>query len=171
MHKTVGMNGRHFRYLPGHSAFGFRRSSYARGGRDQLVLEDAEGGRGRVSRIRVYGAGREVLNELRFLRQLKGFLTPPIDDNIEVRKCNEEAIKMPTNRFRGRCTRHVDVKHHIVRDVVENGVVRINYAKSGEQHADVLTKALGTNSFKMHAFFCLMRGQKEMRCVDTGKFH
>ncbi|CAN0384851.1 unnamed protein product [Ascophyllum nodosum] len=88
-----------------------------------------------------YVALAEVVNELRFLRQVKGFLTPPIDDNIIIREDNEGAIKMATNRFSSRRTRHVGVKQHIVRDAVKNGVVRIHYAKSGEQHADVLTKA------------------------------
>ena len=36
-----------------------------------------------------YVALAEVVNELRFLRQVKGFLTPPIDDNIVVREYNE----------------------------------------------------------------------------------
>ena len=71
-----------------------------------------------------------VVNELRFLRHVKGFLTPPID-NIIIRENNEGAIKMATNRFSSRRTRHVDVKHHIVRDAVESGVVRIHYVKSG----------------------------------------
>ena len=48
MHKTVGIGGRRFRHLPRHSAFGFRRSSDVGGGRDQLVLEDADGDLGRV---------------------------------------------------------------------------------------------------------------------------
>ena len=89
----------------------------------------------------------EVTNELRFVQQVKGFLTPPIDDNIIIREDNGGAIKMATNRFSSRRTRHEDVKHHIVRDAVESGVVRILYVKSGEQHADVLTKALDINTF------------------------
>ena len=32
----------------------------------------------------------EVVNELRFLRPVKGFLTPPIDDNIIIREDNKE---------------------------------------------------------------------------------
>ena len=51
----------------------------------------------------------EVVNELRFLRQVTGFLTPPIDDNIIIREDNEGAIKMATSRFSSRRTRHVDV--------------------------------------------------------------
>ena len=70
-----------------------------------------------------YVALAKVVNELRFLRQVKGFLTPPINDSIIPRENNEGAIKMATNRFSSRRTRHVDVKHHIVRDAVESGTV------------------------------------------------
>ena len=82
---------------------------------------------------------------------MKGFLTSPIDDDVKMRKDNAGAIKMAANRFNGRRTRHVDVKHHIVRDAAESGVVQIHYVKSGEQHTNVLTKALDANTFKMHA--------------------
>ena len=100
-----------------------------------------------------YVALAEVVNELRFLRQVKGFLTPPID-NIIFREDNEGAIKMATNRFSSRRTRHVDVKHHIVHDAVESGVVRIDYVNSGEQHIDVLTKALDITPLKRTRKFC-----------------
>ena len=92
-----------------------------------------------------YVVPAEVVNEIRFLRQVKCFLTPPIDDNIVIREDNQGAIKTATNRFSSRRTRHVDVKHHIVRDAVESGVVQIHYVKSGKQHTDVLTKALDVN--------------------------
>ena len=81
-----------------------------------------------------YVALAEVVKELSFLRQVKSFLTPPIDVNIVMRGDHEGAIKMATNRFSRRHTRHVDVKHHIVHDAVESGVVQIHYVKSGEQH-------------------------------------
>ena len=62
---------------------------------------------------------------------------------------------MVTNRFSSRRTRHVDMKHHVVRDAVESGVVQIHYVRSGEQHTDVQTKALDVNSFETHARFML----------------
>ena len=103
-----------------------------------------------------YVALAEVVNELRFLRQVKkGFLTPPVDDSIVIREDNKGAIKMTTNRFSSRRTRHVDMKHQIVRDAVESGVVRTNYVNSGEQHADVLATALDVNNFETHARFLL----------------
>ena len=102
-----------------------------------------------------YVALAEVVDELRFLRQVNGFLTPLIDDNIIIREDNEGSIKMAANRFSSRLTRHVDGKHHIVRDAVESDVVRIHYVKSGEKHADVLTKALNANTFETPARFSL----------------
>ena len=62
---------------------------------------------------------------------------------------------MVTNRFSSRRTRHVDVKHHIVCDAVEIGVVRIHYVKSGEQQAGVLKKLLDVHSFETYARFLL----------------
>ena len=56
-----------------------------------------------------YVALAEVVNELRFLRQVKDFLTPPIDDNVVIREDNERAINMATNHCSSRRTRHVDV--------------------------------------------------------------
>ncbi|CAN0338681.1 unnamed protein product [Ascophyllum nodosum] len=61
---------------------------------------------------------------------------------------------MTTNRFSSRRTRHVDVKHRIVRDAVESGIVRIHYVMLGEQHADVLTKALDIKRLKRTREFC-----------------
>ena len=101
-----------------------------------------------------YVALAEVVNGLRFLRQVKGFLTPPINDTIIFRGAIEGAIKMATNRFSSRRARH-GRETHIVRDAVKSGVVRIHYVKSGEQHADVLAKALNDNTFETHARFLL----------------
>ena len=69
-----------------------------------------------------YVALAEVVNDLRFLQQVKGFLTPPFDDNIIIREDNEGPIKMATNHFSSRRTKHVDVRHHIVHDAVESGI-------------------------------------------------
>ncbi|CAN0306497.1 unnamed protein product [Ascophyllum nodosum] len=102
-----------------------------------------------------YVALAEVVNELRFLRQVKAFMVPPIDYNIRVHEDNEGAIKMAENRFSSRRTRHIDVKHHMVRDAVDGGIIRVEYVKSREQHADVLTKAIDAKSFERHARFLL----------------
>ena len=102
-----------------------------------------------------YVALAEIANELRFLRQVKAFMVPPNDYNIRIHEDNEGAIKTAENRFSCRRTRHINVKHHMVRDAVDGGMIHVEYVKSGEQHADVLTKAIDAKSFKKHARFLL----------------
>ena len=70
---------------------------------------------------------------------------------ISIMEDNQGAIKMVNNKHSSRRMRHIDVKHHIVRDAVEEGLVRIVYVRSEEQHADILTKALDTRTFELPA--------------------
>ena len=65
---------------------------------------------------------------------------------------------MAENRFSSKRTRHVDIKHHIVRDAIEGRVVDIEHVRSEEQHAEVLTKTLDMKTFERHASF-LMNSQ------------
>ena len=102
-----------------------------------------------------YVALAEIVNELRFLRQVKAFMVPPIDYNIRLHEDNEGVIKMAENRFSSRRIRHIDVEHHMVRDAVDGGLIRVEYVKSREQHADVLTNAIDAKWFEKHARFLL----------------
>ena len=47
------------------------------------------------------------------------------------------------------------MKHHMVRDAVDGGIIRVEYVKPREQYADVLTKAMDAKSFEKHARFLL----------------
>ena len=58
---------------------------------------------------------------------------------------------MANNKHSSRRTRHIDVKHHIVRDAVEDGLVRIIYVGNEEQYADILTNALDMRILKLQA--------------------
>ena len=64
---------------------------------------------------------------------------------------SQNAIKMANNKHSSRRTRHIDVKHHIVRDPVEKGFVRIVNVGSEEQHVDILTNAVNARTFELHA--------------------
>ena len=43
--------------------------------------------------------------------------------------------------------RHIDIKHHLIHDAVDEGKVRVTYVKTEDQHADVLTKSLNNRMF------------------------
>ena len=82
-------------------------------------------------------------------------MVPPIDYNIRVHEDNEGSINMAENRSSSRRTRHIDVKHHMVRDAVDGRIICVGYVKSGEHHAAVVTKAIDAKSFEKHARFLL----------------
>lgn len=39
-------------------------------------------------------------------------------------------------------SKHIDVRHHFVKDLIANNIVKINYLESDKMPADLLTKSL-----------------------------
>lgn len=68
----------------------------------------------------------EMVNERRFLRQVKAFMVLLVDERIRIQKDNEGAEIMAKTRFSSRRTRHADVKNHIIRDAIEGGMIRVH---------------------------------------------
>ena len=68
---------------------------------------------------------------------------------------NEGAIKLAANKHASRETKHIDVKHHLVRDASDARKVRVAYVSSEDQHADLLTKPPDMQKFYKHAKFIL----------------
>jgi hypothetical protein len=53
---------------------------------------------------------------------------------------NQSAIAISRNPVQRRRTRHIDIRHHYVRDLVESAVISLQYCCSAEMIADLLTK-------------------------------
>ena len=97
-----------------------------------------------------------MIKEVLFLRQVQEFVEPPMRVGaVNVFKDNEGAIKLATNKHASRRTKHIDMKHHLVRDVSDAQKVRLAYVRSEDQHADLLTKQLDMQKFYTHAKFIL----------------
>ena len=47
-------------------------------------------------------------------------------------------------------TRHIDIKHHVIRDAIERKEVEIVYVPSEDNTADIFTKALPATTFQRH---------------------
>jgi hypothetical protein len=59
-------------------------------------------------------------------------------------------VKNPVNHSR---TKHIDICHHVIRDLFENKTLNFLYCPSSEMVADVLTKALS----RVPHEFCVQR--------------
>ena len=64
---------------------------------------------------------------------------------------NQGAIALATNPGYHARTKHVDIRHHFVREKVLAGDIKVIYKETEHQLADILTKALGTKRFSTSA--------------------
>ena len=77
-----------------------------------------------------YVALSEVVNEVLFLRQVQEFMGPTVRVGaVSVFEDNEGVIKLATNKHASRGTKHIDVKHHLVRDASDARKVRVAYMR------------------------------------------
>lgn len=63
---------------------------------------------------------------------------------------NQSAIRLTKNPEYHKRTKHIDVRHHFVREKYENHEIEVFYLPSKEQIADIMTKALPKNLFFKH---------------------
>ena len=55
---------------------------------------------------------------------------------------NIAAEKLSKNNIQHGRTKHIDIKHHFIREVVQSKQIEIKHIASSEMLADILTKAL-----------------------------
>jgi hypothetical protein len=61
---------------------------------------------------------------------------------------NKSAISLAKNPVFHDRSKHIDIRYHFIRECVEQGRIDINYIRTNDQLADVLTKALGRLMFQ-----------------------
>ena len=74
----------------------------------------------------------------------------PIQYPITVHVDNIGAIFMAENITTSNRTKHVDIRYHFIKEHVEDGIVKIQFVKSRENHADIFTKNLNGELFEQH---------------------
>ena len=53
---------------------------------------------------------------------------------------NEGALALVKNRQSGARTKHIDIRHHFIRDIWEDGALRVGHIPGDENEADICTK-------------------------------
>ena len=70
-----------------------------------------------------------------------------VEDTLVVYCDNTSAINISKNPVQHSRTKHIDIRHHFIRELVENKTVIIEYVATENQLADIFTKALDSSRF------------------------
>ena len=89
-------------------------------------------------------AAQEAVWIRRLLNEFKNDTNKP----IKMYEDNQSTIHMSHNpRFHGRA-KHIDIKYHYIREQISNKNIVLEYCKSEDMIADILTKGLGKLKFE-----------------------
>ena len=103
-----------------------------------------------------YVALGDAIKELLFLRQVWRFMLP-----INVMPCfpvfedNQGAVQLAQNPVANSNSKHIDVRHHFLRERIRQRDIKVVQVPSKFQHANILTKALAVDLFAFHRKFLM----------------
>ena len=60
---------------------------------------------------------------------------------------NTSAINLSKNPVNHSRTKHIDIRHHFLRDCLEKGLINLEFINTENQIADIFTKPLNENNF------------------------
>ncbi|CAN0157744.1 unnamed protein product [Discosporangium mesarthrocarpum] len=92
----------------------------------------------------------ECKKELLFLQHALALLRPNMGTPCLVLEDNVEPVHLAQNPLSSARSKHIDVRHHFLRDLVGQGVIEITHVPSKDQSADARTKFVELESFRRH---------------------
>lgn len=96
-----------------------------------------------------YVAAATAAREAIWLRKLLSNIKCPCVGATIIKVDNQSAIKLVKNPEFHKRTKHIDIKYHYIREKFAEGSIIIEYVPTEFQKADIFTKALPRNRFKM----------------------
>ena len=98
-----------------------------------------------------YVALAGTIKEVLFLRQVWRFMLPDVGmPCIPVFEGNQGAVQLAQNPITNSNSKHIDVRHHFLTELVGRKDISIIHVPSPFQRADFLTKAILRESFEFH---------------------
>ena len=91
-----------------------------------------------------YMALTDAAKEAIFLHRLLTSLKFDVTDPFLIQTDSDSALKHVKNNINHPRTKHINRRHHYIREVYVNDEVNIEHVPAAEQTADILTKALST---------------------------
>ena len=69
-------------------------------------------------------------------------------DSVPIFCDNTSVINLTKNPVHHSRTKHIDIRHHFLRDHVEKGNITLEHCRTEDQIADIFTKALNREPFE-----------------------
>ena len=95
-----------------------------------------------------YRALSDALNEVIWIVMVLREIGIEVTTPIEFKEDNEAAIKLGQNKMASARSKHIDLRHHVIRYHNEKGTICLSYCPTSKMIADMLTKCLACPSFK-----------------------
>lgn len=105
-----------------------------------------------------YVAATSAACQAIWLRRLLAEVNQEQEGATEIFCDNVAAISMSKNPAFHSRTKHIDIRHHFIRDLVAEGKITLEYCSTHEQVADILTKSLSKEKF---CYFRSMMGVRK----------
>ena len=120
---------------------------------------------------------RRLLNELKVLNLLKvpiscqdeqvhrdlAFASTPTLADLHLSCDNQGALKLAKNPQFHAKTKHIEGKHHFVRERVLEGEIQLKYVNTDDNPANLLTKPLPKHKFEKHRHFIGLRSLQDVK--------
>ena len=97
-----------------------------------------------------YMAISAVCQEVKWIQQLLCELQYDINLPVNIHCDNESAIAISKNDKKHQRTKHIDIRHHYIRDLQKEGTIQVNWISTKDQIADVLTKVVPQATLEKH---------------------
>ena len=94
-----------------------------------------------------YIAASMACCEAIWLRKLFNELFEHVQDTTVIFRDNQSGIRISENLVFHDRSKHIDIRYHFIRDMVQRGAVRLDHTGTDEHVADILTKSLGKVKF------------------------
>jgi len=115
-----------------------------------------------------YVTATHAAKEALWLRSFIGELFAPLTNPITLFSDNQSAIALTKDHQYHARTKHINIRFHFIRWIIEEGKLRLVYCPTADMVADTLTKALPSPSAAAVRFSLVQRGFHENRKPNLG---
>jgi hypothetical protein len=98
-----------------------------------------------------YVAASQCANEMEFVRLVLESVHEKVNLPMKLMVDNTGAIDLMKNWSTNGRSKHIDVRFHYLRELVEQGVLQVDFVRSDDNTADIFTKNLAAELFGKHS--------------------